>query len=410
MPVSSRRTLGTYIAERRRACGFSQDELAETLGVTRTMVSAWENDRRRPRSDHLDALAQALDDEGQLAILARYDQREEPPLFETPVRVGDLVRRVAESLVGHLSVAATTDEPGYGWRRDIEDATKPPSAWATAYGIRTLALAGCLDWRVSLPRVRDTLRRRELPGGGWTGGSPSGAARPEITAIVVAALKDAGESDAFLVERAALVLEMLERRAPDAELARPYVLASSLIELSRLDIDEAAAGRLLEGLVDLSQLDGGARSWPVVIKTSGLAPQDPSTVHTSVAVCALAAWAHRRGDTRLAEVARDGMTWLERHANLELGYEEIGSEVPDGRYEKLLVRHFTPAWVVQAGRAVGVDPTGGLANRAMRAVLSYYLPDAAIWRWPSSGGTYPIWMTYYAVAALTDWAGSHQYS
>jgi transcriptional regulator with XRE-family HTH domain len=410
MRVSSRRTLGTYIAERRRAFGFSQDELAETLGVTRTMVSAWENDRRRPRADHLDALAQAIHDEGQLTILARYDQREETPLFDTPIRVGDLVQRVAESLVSHLSVATSADEPGYGWWREIDDAPKPPSAWATAYGLRTLALAGCLDWRVSLSRVRDTLRRLELPDGGWTARRLSGVARPEITAIVVAALKDAGESDAFLFERSALVLEMLDRRAPDAELARPYVLATSLIELSRLDVNEASAGRLVKDLVDLSQVEGGARGWPVVVKTAGLRPQSPSTVHTAAAVCAVTAWAHRLGDAGLAGVARDGMTWLERHAELELDDEDLWSEDAEGGHEQFHVRHFTPAWVVQAARAAGVDPTSDLANRALRAVLSYYLPDAAIWRWPRSGGLYPVWMTYYAVAALTDWTGSHEIS
>jgi transcriptional regulator with XRE-family HTH domain len=411
MPVSSRRTLGTYIAERRRACGLSQNQLAETLGVTRTIVSAWENDRRRPRADHLDALAQVLDDEGQLTILARYDYREEPPLFETPVRVGDLVRRVGESLIGYLSVATTiADEPGYGWRRDLEDTAEPPSAWDTAYGLRTVALAGCLDWRVSLSRVRDTLRHFELPDGGWTDGSLSGVARPEITAVILAALRDAGESDAFLFERASLVVEMLDRRAPDAELARPYILATSLVELSRLDADEASAGRLVEGLVDLSHVESGARGWPVVVKTAGLQPQSSSTVHTAAAVCAVAAWAHRLGDTGLAEVARDGMTWLERHADLELDDEDVWSEHADGGHERLHVRHFTPAWVILAGRAAGTDPTSGLANRALRAVLSYYLPDAAVWRWPRSGGLYPTWMTYYAVAALMDWAASHQIS
>jgi len=409
--VNSRRTIGTYIAERRRILGLSQDELADVLGVTRTIVSAWENDRRRPRADHLDALAHVLEDNGQLMTLARYDDREQPPLFETPMRVGELCRRVGESLVSYLSDDASTGEqPGYGWRHDVDDATKPPSALATAYGLRAVALAGCCDWRVSLTRVRHTLRQLELPQGGWTARNLDPLARPEITAVVAAVLRDAGESDAFVSERVDLVLETLERQAPDAEPARPYVLTTSLIELSRLDCDEVAGRRLVEGLVDLSQVEDGARGWPVEVKASGRGPRSLSTVHTSAAVCAVAAWSKRLDDSQLAEVARSGMTWLERHADLELDDEDVRSERRDGGYELLHVRHFTPAWVVQAGRAADADPTSGLASRALRALLSYYLPDAALWRWPRGGGMYPIWMTYHAVAALTAWAGSHEIS
>lgn len=402
--------MGTYIAERRRALGLNQDDLAEAVGVTRTIVSAWENERRRPRADHLEALARVLDDGGELATLARYDDGEQPPLFETPVPVGDLCRRVAESLITYLSVDMTSGtEPGYGWRHNIDEATKPPSALATAYGLRAVTLGGSRDWRVKLAQVRETLRRLELPEGGWTARNLSPLARPEVTAVVVAALSEAGEDAEFVADRVALVLEALDRRAPDAEPARPYVLTTSLIELSRLDCDERAGRRLVEGLVDLSRIEDSARAWPVVVKSSSL-PGLPSTVHTSAAICAIAAWAERLDDPRLAEVARSGMIWLEHHSNLDLEDEDVRSERSDGGYELLHVRHFTPAWVVQAARAVGVDPGSGLVNRALRSVLSYYLPDAALWHWPRSGGMFPIWMSYHGVAALTAWAGSHEIS
>ena len=48
-----RLTLGETIAALRRERGLSQGELAEALDVTRSIVSAWENDRRRPRLDKL---------------------------------------------------------------------------------------------------------------------------------------------------------------------------------------------------------------------------------------------------------------------------------------------------------------------------------------------------------------------
>jgi transcriptional regulator with XRE-family HTH domain len=410
--MSRRRTVGTFIVERRRALGLSQGDLAEALRVTRTLVSRWETDKQRPGADHLDELARVLDDDGgQLASLARYDDdSDQPPLFAHPVRVGDLCRRVGDALVGYLSTDAVGPggEPGYGWRHDIEDPAKPPSALSTAYGLRAVALTGSLDRRVSLPGVRETIRGLELPTGGWTARELSPVARPEITAVVAGVLQEAGEDAAFVADKVALVVDQLGHRAPDSELARPYVLASSLIELSRLDLDEAVGRRLVGTLVDLSLTDGGARGWPVYVRAPGTHPRPLSTVHTAVAVSAVAAWARRLADPGLDDVARSGLAWLERHAELDLDDEILRSEAVDGRSDRLPVRHFTPAWVAQAAVAAGADPSSGLVDRAMRDVLRFYEPDVALWRWPRGGGEYPTWMTYHGVAALMGWAAAHE--
>ena len=55
-----RLTLGETIAALRRERGLSQGELAEALDVTRSIVSAWENDRRRPRLDKLATLREVI--------------------------------------------------------------------------------------------------------------------------------------------------------------------------------------------------------------------------------------------------------------------------------------------------------------------------------------------------------------
>jgi transcriptional regulator with XRE-family HTH domain len=410
--MNRRRTVGTYIVERRKALGLSQGDLAEALRVTRTLVSRWETDKQRPSADHLDGLARVLEDDGRLASLARYDEGDQSPLFDTPVRVGDLCRRIGDALIAYLSTDVTGPggEPGYGWRHDIDDPTKPPSAWATAYGLRAVALAGSLDRRVSLPRVRETIRRLELPTGGWTARHLSPVARPEITAVVAGVLHEAGEDDTFVADRVALVVDLLDHRAAGAELARPFVLATSLIELSRLDLDEAVGRRLVGTLVDLSQSDGRARGWPVYVRAPGIHPRPLSTVHTAVAVCAVAAWAHRLGDPGLADVSRSGLAWLERHADFILEYEELWTEAVDGRSDRLTVRHFTSAWVVHAALAAGADPSSALVDRAMRDVLQSYVADIAIWRWPLGGGEYPTWMTYHGVAALMGWAAAHELS
>jgi transcriptional regulator with XRE-family HTH domain len=407
----TRRTLGTYLADRRKARGLSQDDLAAELRVTRTVVSAWENDRRRPRADHLEALGRVFGDGEELAAWSTYHDGEQPPLFEAPVPVATLMRRAADGLIDHLSEDPATDGgPGYGWRHDVDDATRPVSALSTAYGLKAVMLGGGSDWRLDLPRARALLRRLELGDGGWSAMTISPLARPEATAVVLSALHKVGEDAGYVAERLELLIETLDRRARGAEAARPYVLISALIELAQLDLDAATSARLVDNLVDLSLVDGAARSWPVVVKTSGLGPSNPSTTHTAAAVCALTAWARRLDDDRLRAVARSGRTWLEHNADLDLEDEEIRSERADGGEESHQVRHFTPAWIVRALAETGCDPHGGVVSRALRATNSYYMPDSSLWRWPRSGGLYPVWMTYHAVAALRSWAGSHEIS
>jgi transcriptional regulator with XRE-family HTH domain len=410
--MNGRRTVGTHIAERRKALGLSQGDLAEALGVTRTVVSRWETGAQRPTADQLEDLARVLDDDGQLASLARYDEGDRPPVFDTPVRVGDLCRRIGDALITYLStdVAGPGGEPGYGWRHDIDDPTQPPSALSTAYGLRAVALAGSLDHRVSLPRVRETIRQLELSTGGYTARELGSVARPEITAVVAGVLHEVGEDGAFVADMVAQVVDQLGHRAPHSELARPYVLATSLVELSRLPLGDVVGRGLVESLVDISQVDGGTRGWPFVVRAPGIAPRSLSTVHTAMAVCAIAAWAHRLDDRVLGDVARTGLTWLERHADLDLDDEHLGTETRDGGIQLIPVRHFTPAWVVQAAQAAGANPTNPLMSRAMREVLRFFLSDLAVWRWPHSGGAYPVWMTHHGVAALKAWATSHEIS
>jgi transcriptional regulator with XRE-family HTH domain len=403
--ITDRQTLGAFIAERRRALGMSQGGLAKQMDVSRTIVSAWENDHRRPPADRMGHLGEVLEDDGELARLwARPDDRHAPPLFDAPVSVTTLRRQAVNGLVEHLSADEAADQaPGYGWRFDLDDASQSLSALSTAYGLKAVLLAGGRDWRVSLPRIRAMLRRLEMEGGGWSATKLS-MARPEITAVVVSALHDAGDDDDFVASRIDLLLDGLRSRVEGPEPARPYVLTTSLLELSRLGVDLAIGRRFIDDLIDLSTLDGGERSWPMVVKASPLATSEPSTVPTAGAVCALAAWARRLSDDGLHKVADEGRCWLERHSDLALDDEWIRTERPDGGEDLLAVRHFTPAWVLRAVADAGGDPSTGIARRALREMLSYYVPETCLWRWPRGGGSYPVWMTYHALAALMTWA------
>ena len=53
-------TLGEKIKEARKQCGFSQEQLAEKLAVSRSAVAKWESGNGLPDVDNLKALAQLL--------------------------------------------------------------------------------------------------------------------------------------------------------------------------------------------------------------------------------------------------------------------------------------------------------------------------------------------------------------
>lgn len=53
-------TMGSRLRAARVVIGFSQDELADRLGVSKTAVSSWERDVDRPRVDQLPNLRREL--------------------------------------------------------------------------------------------------------------------------------------------------------------------------------------------------------------------------------------------------------------------------------------------------------------------------------------------------------------
>jgi len=401
------RTFGAHIAQLRKARGYSQNELAAELEVTRTQLSSWENDRRVPRRAQLEALAEVLAEPGLLTWSV--GGADEPPrlAFGGPMSLTLLRRNVVRALLDHLSEDLANDgRPGYGWHRDLDDDSLRISALSTAFGLRAVMLAGGRDWQVSQPRVREMLRRLELPSGGWSAQDAGPLARPEVTGVVLSALHDAGEDERYIADHIGIVAEALDRRIEGAEPARPYVLASTLLELSRLGLDDEHGRRFAQGLVDLAEPTDGGHAWPVVVRPRRLGTSTPSTTHTACAVTALTSWARRLNDLRLLEIAMSGRTWLEGHADLGLDDEEIRIERPDGGEEQQIVRHFTPAWVLRALMDTGADPMDPLPQAALRAVGSYYSHGDALWRWPGSGGSFPVWMTWHGLVSIAAWVGA----
>lgn len=60
MLTTTKRKLGQRIRQARVASGFSQEDLGDALGVTRSSVSLWEKGRSFPDEAKLEVLAQVL--------------------------------------------------------------------------------------------------------------------------------------------------------------------------------------------------------------------------------------------------------------------------------------------------------------------------------------------------------------
>ncbi|MGY5132882.1 helix-turn-helix domain-containing protein [Streptomyces nigrescens] len=101
------------LAERRKACGFNQEEFAEAVGVDRSTVQRWENGKTGPQPWQRPKIAKALavtaNELDALLIPASFSPPQQPPtgwLSLTPPATGDefdafeLARRVAASDVG----------------------------------------------------------------------------------------------------------------------------------------------------------------------------------------------------------------------------------------------------------------------------------------------------------------------
>jgi transcriptional regulator with XRE-family HTH domain len=389
--------LGEEIARWRRARGLSQAQLADALGVTRTNVSGWENGRTRPTRRHLDALVD---------VLGVGDEFRASGLLSGPLSLAVVQRRTAAALIRHMETEVGSDGTVIGWRYDLDEPGRPLAALSTAYGVRAVLEAVGADWRINLPAVRTALRSWELPAGGWSPKSTGGRARPEVTAVVLATLRDAGESGDYVARRLDLLVEMLER--PDGTPRnRPYVLATSLIELSGLPVDDAVGRNLAERLVSMSiEATDGDRAWPETVRPHrGLGGSPPpSTAHSAMAVCALAAWARRLDDASMSDVAQAGRRWIENHGNLALEDEWFS----DWDESRTAVRHFTPAWALRAVVDTGGDVAGRPSGAALRATLSHYNPEASLWRWPRHGGMFPVWMNWLGLAALAAWNGARE--
>ena len=90
-------TLGQKLRQARKACGMTQEQLAQSLFVTRQTISSWENDRTQPDYEVLQKLMELLHTEEEKAEPAGMDAE---PVIPQPV----IVQPEAVSVPGKLKV------------------------------------------------------------------------------------------------------------------------------------------------------------------------------------------------------------------------------------------------------------------------------------------------------------------
>ncbi len=113
-------TLGQRIQELRKQAGYTQEQLAERLGVTRQAVSKWESDNGVPELDTLIAMSRLFGvTVGQLLGVEEPGREQGGPSRDgddTDARVEAILRRYAEQTRRQQPAAA----PGrHGWQRAV---------------------------------------------------------------------------------------------------------------------------------------------------------------------------------------------------------------------------------------------------------------------------------------------------
>ncbi|TNC22926.1 helix-turn-helix domain-containing protein [Amycolatopsis alkalitolerans] len=389
--------VGRELKRLRREAGETQAQTAAIVGVARANLAQWETGKHLPSPQNARQLdthfgtANAL---VELVEAARSPRDWERPVITPTVvtsdSLGSVFLRVGRSLAHHL----VTGEDGrpIGWRHNLQQ-SKHPTALSTAYGLSAMVLVG--EPYIDLQALAESLLSMRAHDGGWQG--RSGSPRPEITAAVIDALFRVGTS--MPVDQALNLIA--DSFVPDSA-ARPYLLSTTVHTVARLRPDGALADRLVDELL-AARLDfpGKGKLWPEK-NEPGLVAPEASVAHTARAVCALNDFRRRRDDRpEVEDAVEEAVRWLVSRQHPDDGvYEELIRPRPDGNgTTRVLIRHFTAAWVSQA---LATSPHFPLARmqKALDVLWKRYDRDNGLWAWGS--GDLPIWMTLDAVAALRE--------
>jgi len=306
-------------------------------------------------------------------------------------------RRIAQALRASLLV----DDHGPGWPHDLRKGSKPTTALATAFGLKTmLLLEGFLSpdlkpvaERLERPHVKKDTAQKDA---GYTARGQR-QPQPEATAAVLSTLHLVDGTAAYDAQ-----LLAVRNGLRTFEKTRPFILTSALETSVQLGSDPELSRWLVEELLAARRQYGNLRLWPEKAEQSLVDPV-PSIAHTARAVRALMQAAGRAdldAEALSAEAraaADQAAAWLVEQQDLGYVSEIIDRQV-EGQFEPVYVRHFTAAWVVKALVSVGLPASHPSVSTAVARIWSDYSHDAALWKW--TNGDLPVWMTLDAIDAL----------
>jgi transcriptional regulator with XRE-family HTH domain len=387
---------GRELKRIRRQRGETQEQSAAAIRVSRANLTQWETGKYLPSAQN----ARQLDDHfragNALVNLAERARSLRGPAAAPVAKANfvaqrpsllDVFHQVGHALVEHV----IRDEQGRptGWRHNLQQ-QEHQTALSTAYGIRALLLVG--EPYIDFNSLGASLLSMRSEDGQWRG--RSGSSRPEITTIVLDTLFRIGTP--LPVDEA---LELSERSLDQFSRTRSYLLATVLQTVVRLRPDAPLALGLIDDLLAARLEFDGIQLWPEK-KEAGLVLPEPSVVHTARAVVALREVLQHHGERDDIEDAIGQATqWLTGRMHRDDGVvEELIRRRPDGAgTTRVMIRHFTSAWVVQALAATPQVPPGRV-HRALRTLWDRYDAKLGLWAW--GNGDVPIWMTLDAVTAL----------
>lgn len=387
---------GRELKRIRRRYGETQEQSATAIGVSRANLTQWETGKYLPSAQN----ARQLDDHFRtgntlvrLAETARSLRGSGAPSIANANFVArrpsllDVFQQVGRGLVEHV----IRDDQGrpIGWRHNLQQ-QQEQSALSTAYGISAMLVVG--EPHVDLNALAASLLSMRSDDGQWLG--RSGTSRTEITAGVLDTLFRIGAP--LTADEA---LDLSERSLDPFSRTRSYLLATVLQTVMRLRPDAPLALELIDDLLAARIDFDGTPLWPEK-KEAGLVLPQPSAAHTARAAVALREALRYHGERDdIQEAVGQATQWLTDRVNRDDGVvEELIRPRPDGNgTQRVMIRHFTSAWVVQALAATPQVPLSRL-HRALRTLWERYDADQGLWAW--ANGDLPIWMTLDAVTAL----------
>jgi hypothetical protein len=328
------------------------------------------------------------------------------PFGVRPPSVNDLFEASREALLDGMVAVGSANDELIGWTHFLREYKagqrwERPTAIGTCYGLKSMLLLGAMDPRYRQHRVLETLWRLQAPGGGWSARTQSAIGRPEITALVLSALLQAGADDERIASAARRCVELLDPETDEVAWERTLVITTALSVLARMSPATSFTLRLRDLLLRgrIRDPEHELLCWGERLLTDALGEKvvAPSVPHTARAIIALRRIDHP--DQAVDQAVDEAVRWLIARHDLSNQTEQIGRALPDFRWEVLVMRHFTAAWVARALMSVEDGRHEGSSVMLGEAVESIHQHQVGgLWEWDNKER--PIWMTYQGIATL----------